>query len=86
MNKKSFAGKRGENIRSDCYFEIELKNSGGIKIEIKSKVSSMYGESIKKQIEVICRFFRTRNAEIYFEDAGALPFIIAARLESRLKS
>ncbi|HSR17598.1 MAG TPA: aldolase/citrate lyase family protein, partial [Ignavibacteriaceae bacterium] len=85
MNKKSFAGKRGENIRSDCYFEIELKNSGGIKIGIKSKVSSMYGESIKKQIEEICKFFRIRNAEIYFEDAGALPFVIAARLESAIK-
>lgn len=82
---KFFAGKRGENIRSDCYFEIELKNSGGIKIEIKSKVSSMYGDSIKKQIEEICRFFRIRNAEIYFEDAGALPFVIAARLESAVK-
>jgi citrate lyase subunit beta/citryl-CoA lyase len=85
INEKSSAGKRGENVRSDCYFEIELKNSGGIKIEIKSKVSSMYGESIKKQIEEICRFFRIRNAEIYFEDAGALPFVIAARLESAIK-
>jgi citrate lyase subunit beta/citryl-CoA lyase len=82
---KPSAGKRGENVRSDCYFEIELRNSGGVKIEIKSKVSSMYGESIKKQIEEICRFFRIKNAEIYFEDAGALPFVIAARLESALK-
>jgi len=85
MNKKSFAGKRGENIRSDCYFEIELKNSGGIKIGIKSKVSSMYGESIKKHIEEISGFFKIKNAVIYLEDAGALPFVIAARLESAIK-
>ena len=44
---KSFAGKRGDSVRSDCYFEIELKNSGGIKLDIKSKVDVMYGESIK---------------------------------------
>jgi hypothetical protein len=24
---KSSAGKRGESVRSDCYFEIELKDS-----------------------------------------------------------
>ena len=36
--KKSTAGKRGDSVRSDCYFEIELKNSGGIKIDLKSKV------------------------------------------------
>ncbi len=85
MNKKSFAGKRGENIRSDCYFEIELKNSGGIKINVKSKVSSMYGESIKKQIEDMSKFFRIKNAKIYFEDAGALPFVLAARFELAVK-
>jgi hypothetical protein len=30
---KSSAGKRGDQIRSDCYIELELKRSGGIKIE-----------------------------------------------------
>jgi len=85
MNKKSSAGKRGENIRSDCYFEMELKNSGGIKIQLKSKVASMYGGSIKNQIEDICKFFQIKNAQIYFEDSGALPFVIAARLELAIK-
>ena len=47
---KSSAGKRGESVRSDCYFEIELKNSGGIKIDLKSKVDVMYGESIEQMI------------------------------------
>jgi citrate lyase subunit beta/citryl-CoA lyase len=85
QNQMSTAGKRGENVRSDCYFEIEFKNSGGIKIELKSKVSSMYGESIKKQIQEICTFYKIRNAQITFEDAGALPFVIAARLECAIK-
>jgi hypothetical protein len=43
--KKVNAGKRGESIRSDCYFEIELKNTGGIKLDIKSKVESIYEDS-----------------------------------------
>ena len=47
---KSFAGKRGESVRSDNYFEIEKKSSGGIKLKVQSKVETMYGESIKKQV------------------------------------
>jgi citrate lyase subunit beta/citryl-CoA lyase len=84
-NQKSYAGKRGVFVRSDCYFEIELKKSGGIKIEIKSKVSSMYGEAIKNQIKEIGNFYDIKNAAVYFEDTGALPFVIAARLELAIK-
>ena len=32
---KSSAGKRGDQIRSDCYIELEIKRSGGIKIDLK---------------------------------------------------
>jgi citrate lyase subunit beta / citryl-CoA lyase len=83
--KKSSAGKHGENIRSDCYFELELKNSGGLKINLKSKVESMYGESIKEMILDMCRFFGLKNAAILCEDNGALPFVIAARFELAVK-
>ena len=73
--KKSSAGKRGESVRSDCYFEIELKNSGrqtpaslsdstsGIKLDIKSKVESMYGESIKELIFDMSKFFGLKDAK-----------------------
>ncbi len=83
--KTSSAGKRGENVRSDCYFEIELHDSGGIKIDLISKVSSMYGESIKTQIKELCKYFGINNAKIYLQDSGALPFVIEARFESAVK-
>jgi citrate lyase subunit beta/citryl-CoA lyase len=82
---KSCAGKRGDTIRSDCYFEIEKKNSGGIKINLQSKVNVMYGDSIKKQINEMCKFFNLKHAEILMEDSGALPFTIAARFEMVIK-
>ncbi len=72
-------------IRSDCKFEIQLKKSGGLKIDINSKVDSMYGKSIKKQITEMCRFFKIKNANIFAEDYGALPFVIAARFEYTIK-
>ena len=83
--KKSSAGKRGDSVRSDCYFEIELKNSGGIKIDLKSKVNVMYGESIKQMILDMSKFFGLKDAKILLEDNGALPFILAARFELAVK-
>src|SRR5574338_274469 len=88
MDKKSNkvnSGKRGDSVRSDCYFEIELKNSGGIKIDLKSKVETMYGESIKQMILDMCKFFGLKDAKILCEDSGALPFVMAARFELAVK-
>lgn len=82
---KSSAGKRGESVRSDCYFEIELKNSGGIKIDLKSKVDVMYGASIKQMILDMSKYFGLKDAKILLEDNGALPFVLAARFELAIK-
>ncbi|MGQ9799184.1 MAG: aldolase/citrate lyase family protein [Ignavibacterium sp.] len=82
---KSSGGKRGDNVRSDCYFEIELKNTGGIRLDLKSKVDVMYGESIRKLIFEMCDFFNLKNAKIICEDYGALPFVLAARFELAIK-
>ncbi|KAB2842327.1 MAG: citrate lyase ACP [Melioribacteraceae bacterium] len=79
------SGKRGDSVRSDCYFEIELKSSGGIKLDIKSKVQSMYGESIKEMILDMSKFFGLKDAKILCEDSGALPFVMAARFELAVK-
>ncbi len=84
-NPSASAGKRGDSVRSDCYIEIELKNSGGIKLDLKSKVESMYGDSITSQIKEMCKFFKIKNASILLEDNGALPFTIAARFELAVK-
>lgn len=72
-------------IRSDCKFNIEIKNAGGLKITVNSKVSAMYGKSIVKQIKEMCKFFEIKNAHILLEDYGALPFGIAARFEYAVK-
>ncbi|HSW56418.1 MAG TPA: aldolase/citrate lyase family protein [Ignavibacteriaceae bacterium] len=83
--QKSSAGKRGESVRSDCYFEIDLKSTGGIKLNLKSKVESMYGESIKQMILDMSNFFGLKEAKILCEDYGALPFVMAARFELAVK-
>ncbi|MBK8946618.1 MAG: HpcH/HpaI aldolase/citrate lyase family protein [Ignavibacteriae bacterium] len=83
--QKSFAGQQGPKVRSDCYIEIEETNSGGIKIDLKSKVDVMYGSSIKSMLLEMCKYFKIKNANILCEDSGALPFTISARFESAIK-
>jgi citrate lyase subunit beta/citryl-CoA lyase len=85
QTKKSSAGPRGESVRSDCYVEIEITDNGGIKLNLQSKVESMYGESIHKLILDMCKFFSLKNTKITVEDYGALPFTIAARFETAIK-
>jgi citrate lyase subunit beta/citryl-CoA lyase len=82
---KSSAGSHSNKIRSDCYVEIELKTSGGIKLNLQSKVETMYGKSIRLLIKDIFKTFKIRNASVIVEDYGALPFTIAARVESAIK-
>ncbi|MFO7524831.1 MAG: aldolase/citrate lyase family protein [Ignavibacteriaceae bacterium] len=83
--RKSTAGKHGDSVRSDCYFEIHTRESGGIKLDIKSKVHSMYGESIRDMILVMSEFFELKNVKIMLEDYGALPFVLSARFELAVK-
>ncbi len=79
------AGKQGKKIRSDCYVELTTKRTGGVKINIKSKVDSMYGESIYNVVNNMANFFGLKNAEIYVEDYGALPPTLMARFELAVK-
>ena len=82
---KVTAGKQGNKVRSDCYVEIQTKRTGGVKIEIKSKVESMYGESIRATIDEMVKFFELKHANIYIEDYGALPPTLMARFELAVK-
>jgi len=83
--KRANAGNRGEQVRSDCFIEIESKNSGGISVQLKSKVAAMYGDSIERLITEMCEYFSIRHARLFVEDSGALPFTIAARFEAAVK-
>lgn len=83
--KKGSAGKRGNNVRSDCLVEIELTKSKGIKSTLQSKVNSMYGQDINDMIIMMCDFFEIKHAEILIDDNGALPFTLAARFEAAYK-
>ncbi|MBA4406418.1 citrate lyase ACP [bacterium] len=83
--KRATAGKRGDKVRSDCFVEIELTKTGGVKSTVQSKVDSMYGQSINDLIILMCEYFEIKHANIIVEDFGALPFTLAARFEAAYK-
>ena len=76
------AGRRGEGVRSDLYVEVEPRDSGGITLELKSKVESLYGDAIRAQTVEVLTALGIEHASVLIEDQGALPFTIAARLEA----
>ena len=85
MGKIGTAGNKGKSIRSDCFITLEITNSGGIKIDLQSKVKSLFGDSIVKLCKDELKFFKIKNCKITIEDTGALDFVIAARIEAAVK-
>ena len=84
-NKTATAGSLGPKTRSDCELRIELSTSGGIAIDLKSKVDVMFGKANRQLISDVLKHFGIENAKVVMTDKGALPFVIAARLEAAIK-
>ena len=85
MGKKGTAGNQGPEIRSDCFVSLELKSSGGIKINLTSRVDVLYQNSIQDLANEILDFFVIKDAKLEIIDRGALPFVLAARIEAAVK-
>jgi citrate lyase subunit beta/citryl-CoA lyase len=85
MTGKAGAGRKGKDIRSDLFVTIEAKRSGGIDLDIKSKVSAFYGASIRETVSSVLRAFGVKHARVEVDDTGGLPFVIAARVETALR-
>lgn len=79
------AGRKGLDVRSDCWVEIKLKDEGDIKVNVNSKVEILYGQSIKDLVYKELKYFGIHHANITIEDAGALPFVLMARIEAAVR-
>ena len=84
-NSIAVSGNAGPKVRSDCEISIELREEGGIIIDLVSKVKSLYGDSITELVREILAFYSIENAILKINDSGALSFVIAARLESCIR-
>ena len=76
------AGRRGPDVRSDLWVELELRGSGDVELSLKSKVDFMYGEANRKLVADTLKALGVEHCRIAIEDSGALPFVIMARIEA----
>jgi citrate lyase subunit beta / citryl-CoA lyase len=76
------AGHWGEDVRSDLHVELEPRSAGGSEIELESRVAPYYGKAIRAQARDVLEALGVEHARVAIHDAGALPFVIAARLEA----
>lgn len=86
MATQGIAGNQGPGIRSDCFAALEIKKSGGIKILLNSKVDALYQNSIQDLASQILDYFHIEHAVLEIIDQGALPLILAARIEAAVKN
>ncbi|NQV03167.1 MAG: HpcH/HpaI aldolase/citrate lyase family protein [Bacteroidia bacterium] len=85
MGELVSTGNKGKGVRSDCFISLEFTSGGGIQLELNSKVAVMFGDAIRKEIHMILNHFDIRDAVIKLEDSGALPLVIAARVEAAIR-
>ena len=79
------AGRRGPDVRSDCWVQITPTTAGGLDVQLKTKVEVMYGDASRRLIRDVLAKLGVTNARVEVEDSGALPFIQMARLEAAVR-
>ena len=82
MSQRGESGRKGDDVRSDCCVAIESRDSGGLDVELTSKVEAFYGSSIRQTIEDVLGTLGAEHARVSVDDKGALPFVLEARLET----
>jgi len=83
--RRGEAGRSGGDVRSDLHVAIEERSAGGIDIDLRSRVALYYGQNIRQQVRDVLHALGVGNACVSIIDEGALPFVIAARLEATAK-
>jgi citrate lyase subunit beta/citryl-CoA lyase len=75
-------GRSGADIRSDLHVAFEARDFGGIEIEMHSRVGALYGGAIEAQARQVLALLGVSSGRLTIHDQGALPFVIAARIEA----
>jgi citrate lyase subunit beta/citryl-CoA lyase len=81
----SEVGRQGKEVRSDLHVFFELRDCGGLEIDLQSRVSIYYGENIRRQAAETLAQLGIQHAYLKITDEGALPFAISARIEAAVK-
>jgi citrate lyase subunit beta/citryl-CoA lyase len=83
--RRGEAGRSDGEVRSDLSVSFEERSSGGVDIDLRSRVNLYYGENIRRQVRDVLRTLGVEHAHVAIIDEGALPFVIAARVEAAVR-
>lgn len=84
MARTYTVGPKGDRVRSDLRVTYSPSRQS-LAIEIKSKVSALYGDSLRGQAEEVCGDLGVDSGKLVVEDFGAVPFVVGARIEGAIK-
>ena len=76
------AGPVGDDVRSDVHVTVDLRSSGGLEVHVKSRVAAMYGDAIHGAAVDVLGALQVSHARVDIDDQGALPLVLAARVEA----
>lgn len=80
--REGTAGRRGDKVRSDAWVHLAVRDQGGVEVALRSRVEAYYGDSIREQVRANLAALGIESAHVEIEDNGALPFVLAARVEA----
>ncbi len=84
-DRSGVAGRRGQDVRSDLFVAIEGLDAEQIEVKLSSRVEAYFGDAIRQQVKEVLTELGGGGAIVTIEDAGALPFVIGARLEAAVR-
>src|SRR2546428_7418062 len=84
-SRLSEAGHSGKDIRSDLHVAFVPRDRGEVEIALESRVKPYYGDAIEAQARKVLSELGVKHGHLAIHDEGALPFVIAARIEAAVR-
>jgi citrate lyase subunit beta/citryl-CoA lyase len=78
------AGSRGDRVRSDLWVGYE-PGDGPLELAVRSKVDYLYADAIEAAVRRVADAFGVGTGRLEVDDAGALEWVILARVETCLR-
>lgn len=84
MARTITVGPKGDGVRSDLRVSYSTIRKP-LTVEVRSKVAALYGKSLLDEARAVCHDLSVDSGALVVDDFGAVPFVVAARIEAALK-
>ena len=83
--RRGEAGRSGDDVRSDLRVVIE-ETGEDLVVDVRSRVEALYGDDIRERVRRALGVLGIGAARVTVEDRGAVPWVIAARVEAAARA